>query len=222
MVMMTRNRLINGVLPSLAKAQQGLVMFFALVALVVMSLAAVALIRSVDTGVVVAGNLAFKQSATIDGDNGLLAAMTWIQSNGATLNAASPANGYYETATTGITLTKATGGSWPVGAGGAWTAGTSAYVRNVSGFPSGQPGFDSITGNTVQYVIERMCRVTGAPTTGACLMGTAANDDGNSHGSVDDPHMVSLTNSSLSPMYRITARITGPKNTISYVQSYVF
>jgi Tfp pilus assembly protein PilX len=227
MVMMirnhTENRLINGVMPTLAKAQQGLVLFFALIALVVMSLAAVALIRSVDTGVIVAGNLAFKQSATIDGDNGLSAAMAWIQSNGTALNAPSPANGYYETSTTGIILTKATGGSWPGGLS-AWSPGSSsAYVTGITGFSTTTNiGQDQITGNTVQYVIERMCRVTGAPTTSACLMGTATSNDGKSYGTLDDSHMVTLSNSSLSPMYRITAKITGPKNTISYVQSYVF
>ena len=44
--------------------QQGVVLFIALVALVVMSLAAVALIRSVDTNTLIGGNLSFKQAAT--------------------------------------------------------------------------------------------------------------------------------------------------------------
>ena len=51
---------------SVAKSQKGVVLFFALIALVAMSLAAAALVRSVDSGVLVAGNLAFKQSAILD------------------------------------------------------------------------------------------------------------------------------------------------------------
>ena len=43
--------------------QRGVVLFLTLVALLAMSLAAVALIRSVDTSTLIAGNLAFKQSA---------------------------------------------------------------------------------------------------------------------------------------------------------------
>jgi len=54
-----------------ASRQRGVVLFFALIALVVMSLAAVALIRSVDTNTLIAGNLAFKQAATSSGDSGL-------------------------------------------------------------------------------------------------------------------------------------------------------
>ena len=44
--------------PSFRTAQRGVVLFFALIALVAMSLAAVALIRSVDTSTIIAGNLA--------------------------------------------------------------------------------------------------------------------------------------------------------------------
>jgi len=43
------------------RAQHGVVLFIALIAMVVLSLAAVALIRSVDTGTSIAGNLAAKQ-----------------------------------------------------------------------------------------------------------------------------------------------------------------
>jgi Tfp pilus assembly protein PilX len=58
--------------------QRGVVLFFTLIALVVMSLAAVALIRSVDTSTMIAGNLAFKQSATTSGDGGIEAAVSWL------------------------------------------------------------------------------------------------------------------------------------------------
>ena len=46
-------------------SQKGFVLFLALVSLVVMSLAAVALIRSVDTNSLITGNLAFRQNATL-------------------------------------------------------------------------------------------------------------------------------------------------------------
>ena len=45
------------------RAQEGVVLFIALIVLVAMSLAGVALMRSVDTALVVAGNFAFKKSA---------------------------------------------------------------------------------------------------------------------------------------------------------------
>ena len=46
------------------RAQRGVVLFIALIAMVVMSLAGVALIRSVDTTGSVAGNLAFREAST--------------------------------------------------------------------------------------------------------------------------------------------------------------
>ena len=56
--------------------QRGVVLFFSLVALLAMSLAAVALVRSVDTSTMIAGNLSFKRAATTSGDSGIEAALT--------------------------------------------------------------------------------------------------------------------------------------------------
>jgi type IV pilus assembly protein PilX len=197
--------------------QKGVVLFFALIALVAMSLAAAALIRSVDTSVVVAGNLAFKQSATTIGDSGMVSAMDWVRTNPTALNATAAANGYYATSTT-LTLTAAEGATWPSGA--AWTDATSELATG-SGFPAATPGFDPVTGNTVRYVVERMCRGAGAATAANCLMGSASTG-GNSLSGKSDPELGAVTNYSLSPMYRVTARVAGPKNTISYIQAYVY
>ena len=53
-----------------ARKQKGLVLFLALIALVAMSLAAAALVRSVDSGILAAGNLAFKQAAIMSAETG--------------------------------------------------------------------------------------------------------------------------------------------------------
>ena len=55
---------------NLAGSQHGIVLFTVLIALVVLSLASVALVRSIDTGVTIAGNLAFRQAATQAADAG--------------------------------------------------------------------------------------------------------------------------------------------------------
>ncbi len=49
--------------PKIARRQRGVVLFIALIAMVVLSLAGVALIRSVDTTGSVAGNIAFREAA---------------------------------------------------------------------------------------------------------------------------------------------------------------
>ena len=60
------------------RRQKGIVLLVALTVLVAMSLAGVALIRSVDNTVVIAGNLAFKQSSLQVADRGSLEAITWL------------------------------------------------------------------------------------------------------------------------------------------------
>jgi type IV pilus assembly protein PilX len=203
----------NGLVLAAVKTQKGLVLFFALIALVAMSLAAAALIRSVDTSVLVAGNLAFKQSSTISADSGLISAMAWVKANGAALNATSAANGYYSTSTA-LALTAATNATWPNG--GAWTDATSRLATG-SGLTAGT----DTAGNNVRYVVQRMCRATGVASAANCLMGSATTG-GNSLSGKSDPELGAATNYSLSPMYRVTARVTGPKNTISYIQAYVY
>lgn len=203
------------------QAQKGVVLFFALIALVAMSLAAAALIRSVDTGVLIAGNLAFKQSATISGDSGLVSASDWIVANGANLNTTSAANGYYATSAdfsgtlpnSGLTAAESTS-AWT--SGNAWTDATSRLAVG-NGIVNGT---DAV-GNTIRYVIQRMCRNTGAPASDHCLMGETSAE-GNTQGDLGDSFLDALQNNASSPMYRVTARVAGPRNTVSFIQTYVF
>lgn len=60
--------------------QRGVVLLIALIVLVAMTLAGIAMMRSVDTGVVITGNMAFKQSTINAGDVGLDAAYTALTS----------------------------------------------------------------------------------------------------------------------------------------------
>jgi len=68
----------------LRRAQRGVVLFIALIVLVAMSLAGIALIRNVDSGQVIAGNLAFRQAAMHVGDIGIEAGRAWLLSQSST------------------------------------------------------------------------------------------------------------------------------------------
>src|SRR6266850_1198464 len=83
--------------PARRLAQRGVVLFIALIVLVAMSLAGVAMVRSVDTALGIAGNLAFKAATTQGTERGLQAAYTWLSANaaGTTLQNTSAASGYY-------------------------------------------------------------------------------------------------------------------------------
>lgn len=200
--------------------QQGVVLFFALIALVAMSLAAVALIRSVDTTTLIAGNLAFRQSTTSAGDAGINTAMAWLtttQAANSSLNvltdASHPFNntdlatrpGYYSNANT-INLFHPD--TWDSTSNNSAAAGT-----------------DAATGNTIRYVIERMCRnANQIPDTSHCLFSAAVQD--NFGQNIPLPQEVctgaGCPVAGQAPQIRITARTQGPRNTVSYVQAFVY
>jgi type IV pilus assembly protein PilX len=86
-----------------AARQQGVVLFIALIVLVAMSLAGVAMVRSVDTSLGIAGNLAFKQSAIQGGDVGVREAYTWLSGKSSdVLKNSDAANGYFSAAPSSV------------------------------------------------------------------------------------------------------------------------
>jgi Tfp pilus assembly protein PilX len=62
------------------RRQNGVVLFIALIALVAMSLAGIAMMRSTDTTLGIAGNFAFKQSTVQASEQATSAAANWLQS----------------------------------------------------------------------------------------------------------------------------------------------
>jgi hypothetical protein len=89
----------NGVHPGLHRSQRGVSLLFALLALAAMLLAAVGLVRSVDSGARVLGNLGFKQAATAAADRTAERARGVLAAPGFDLNTDAPAgNGYYHIA----------------------------------------------------------------------------------------------------------------------------
>lgn len=186
--------------------QRGVVLMIALIVLVAMTLAGLALVRSVDTSNIIAGNLAFQQAATQSGDIGTETAVTWLQANfaGITLQQSIPAQGYVASR-----QDPAAGQSWD------------AFWTNTL-VPAGQIvtlAQDTTTGNTVSYTIQRMCAQAGdpgVPLTDCAISQTAATTSGSSKGVGVPPLQYSNQ-----VYYRITTRVAGPRNTVSYVQTIV-
>lgn len=186
--------------------QSGVVLMIALIVLVAMTLAGITLVRSVDTSNIIAGNLAFQQAATQAGDTGSEAAITWLQTNfaGITLQQSIPAQGYIA-----ARQDPAVGETWDA----FWT---NTLVPNGQVVTLTQ---DPSTGNTVAYTIQRMCAQVGdpaVPLTDCAVLQAAGGSSGSSKGS----GVIALQYSS-QVYYRITARITGPRNTVSYIQTIV-
>ncbi len=200
--------------------QRGVVLFFALVCLVAIMLAAVALTRSVDTNTVIAGNLALQQATTRSADSGTQIAINWLNTVW-TANAArnvltdsnhpfnqnNAAQGYYASVDPALSLTATTGTRIQ------WTdADSSAVITDASG-------------NATRYVIQRMCRTPAVPERDAgCLFSGAASDTGSQN--IKLPQDVCNGPGCPAPgqsvQMRITSRTVGPKNSVSYVQTFVY
>jgi Tfp pilus assembly protein PilX len=182
------------------EGQRGLVLVIVLIVLTAMMLASIALMRSVNTANIVAGNLAFRQAATHEGDYGTEQAITWLQSQtGNTLLIDSAVNGYYSTL-----QGPAPGTSWDT----YWNTTYSATGTVVT-----MPAFHNYT---VSYVIHRLCPTSG--TTIGCAsspLGSASNGNSDQGG---NPANYQLPTQGY---FRITSRIVGPRNTVSYTQAMV-
>lgn len=204
--------------PTYRGKQRGVVLFFTLIALVVMSLAAVALIRSVDTSGMIAGNMAFKQSTMTSADQGTETAILWLK-NVQTLNAGinvlvdighpfnvdSPATGYYSSFNPALNLTDGTGIQWDNN--------DSALV-----------GTDA-AGNTLRYIVQRMCRLPNTIVQDAGCLFSDPTDTGGPRG-VSLPQDIcsgpGCPAAGSTPILRITVQSLGPKNSVSYMQAFVY
>jgi type IV pilus assembly protein PilX len=210
-----------GLTPSLRarRAQQGVVLIIALIVLVALALAGIALVRSVDTGVIVAGNLAFKQSATNAGDQGIEAAFKWLTDNKSILDSDN------------LSSTSAYFANWQLNAD--LTGNDPARPDFPWGASSLEVAADDGAGNRVRYVIHRLCaasNVSAASTSCVKVSSTSGGGTAASGGEFGGRRgyeiggqpggTFNLTASAV--YYRITVRIDGPRNTVSYVQALVY
>lgn len=179
------------------RRQKGVTLIIAMIAIVSMVFAVYAMLRSTSGSQAVAGNLAFKKNATSAGDLGIEAALSWVSKSPPNLNI-DQAPGYFSTwDTTFNPMTYA------------WSAGTNAVlVTNDDGM-----------GNRVIYVIHRLCSVTGKVTNQNCVQpsGLSSVSAGVGVGGGGTEQVIA----SPSAYYRITTRIEGPRNTLSYVQAII-
>ena len=180
-----------------AGRQRGVVLFVALIVLVVMTLAGLALVRQMGAGTSISGNVAFKEGATSVADRGIEEARQWILTNVAILASDSPANGYYSSWGTSVDPTTYN-----------WSPTVSAVIA----------ADEAQTGNTTRFIVHRLCETPNLSANDPaqrCSDRKEANAGGSkSGGSYGGMPAPPATN----PFFRITTRVEGPRNTISYTQ----
>lgn len=186
-------------------AQAGVVLMMALIVLVAMTLAGIALVRSVDTSNLIAGNLAFKQAATNSGDTGVEAAVAWMATNSGALSNDALAQGY------------ASSMNPRLGANQTWD-----NYWSTSLVPNGQVVTlaPDAAGNTVSYTIQRLCNQANLASSSINVDCASSMWNVNVASSSRTAGTVALV-AIQQTLYRVTARIQGPRNTVSYVQAII-
>ena len=241
------------------RRQRGVVLIIALVMLITITFAGLALFRQVGLGAVIVGNLAFKQGATSAADRGVEQARTWLTTplsasitrlQGTSMGSDNivyfPAYCYknagnadwLNSTSTDTSCTRTTGSpptfdpltyDWSSNS----TLAVGPDTQNNPLLPD--YGQDS-AGNTVRYVIHRLCNMDGAinehrefppippatvspaPATQSCVLASGGRqclDQGLQFAA-------NCFSQSVQPYYRVTAQVQGPRNTLSYVEVVLF
>lgn len=205
----------RGTYPIPLRPQRGLALIVALIVLIAMSLAGVALIRSVDTNSLVASNMTFRQTARESTDSGIEFARAWVMTQAllpAALDADNSSYGYFATRS-GLDLT------------GNDTGTDIVWQNNDGSFTAGSAQSNCLPadtgGNVVCFVVQRMCTNAGAFDRNTCDVTTQVEGPGDKgllpqpSGVPPDPPPQYI------PIYRITVRASGPRNNTSITQIFV-
>lgn len=205
--------------------QRGVSLLFALMALVVISLAAVALVRSVDTSSLVIGNLGFKQDATTAASQAAEQAVAYLSTASATtLQNDHTDVGYYAASRDSLDVTgqASTDTSRAVVD---WTNdGCSHYGLGSSGVCLSPSEEISLNGgaNKARYIITRLCASVGAPSAVDCAtpIGSSLTGGGNKGGSDYKAGKVQVVVNN-AQYYRIVVRATSARGTVSFTETMV-
>jgi len=194
---------MNALRPHPARAvaprrQRGYILLLVLVAMVAMMLSGIALIRSMDTNQLVAGNLAARSATLHSADIGLQSAITWLQANTANnaLYNDAPVSGYYS---------YEADPNWSASA--TWATCTTCTTTAPDA-----------AGNTVSWMIHRMCRITGSPNgVGNYCMTVAGSGATGGSMSSDAPTFTGTA----AYYYRITVQVQDSRNNSTLTQAFV-
>jgi len=186
--------------PARPAQQRGVVLVVTMIALLLLLVGAAAMLRSVDTSSVLVGNLSFRRDLTNRGEQAIVAARKALV-NGAlsaeTTRNANLASAYYS-------AVKFENGS----------SGIPKVLISDSAFTSAGMTVADISDDdvVVRYVIDRQCTAAGEFDTRTCEVVALSGDDSGSNW-LRKPGGVSR------PLYRISVRVTGPRNTQAYFQT---
>jgi type IV pilus assembly protein PilX len=185
-----------------AARQQGVVLIFSLIVLLILAIGAVAVLRSVNSSLLSAGNLAFHRDLVNQAEQAVSTVMIEFKTNAPPLNGATiadlPAANYVSTALP----TNAQGVPLVLLDNAAFALASSA--ANI--LPGATPDV------TIRYIIDRLCTNTGNANIINCVQSTGLPTGGTAN------HNTALAPPSAT-VYRISVRVDGPRSTQAFLQT---
>lgn len=184
----------------------------AIIVLVATLLAAIALMRSLDTSNTIAGSLAFRQSVIQEAALAYVDAKKNIKFNEPASDNDNGA-GYYAELQASSAGNKGIPDLLVSQATQAQTSGVSC--PGVSGIAC--LSTSTTTGNTVYYMVERLCPTAGPVDSNKCNLPALTIVGGSSSNQTTDAG--SPFNAGAGAAFRLSVLVIGPKQTLGYVQS---
>ena len=201
--MSTQNRFALRSPHRVPRMQRGVVMVIVLIALVILMIGGIALIRSADTSMLTAGNLAFKRDLVNQGERGIAKVVAALKTGALASEGAREADALATSNYSSTVLTSDIHGVPLV------LVDNTAYTS--AGMVATTDLVDSTSGVTIRYVIDRQCTTTGAFDASTCTTSATASDKG---GTCCKPRAGAESR----PIYRISVRVIGPRKTEAYLQ----
>lgn len=197
--------------------QHGVALFVALIAMVLLSLAGIALVRSVDTTNQIAGNIAFRQGSIGPVNHAIEKAIDDLFKTKNITNTFVNNVGYAYFAT--LQPGEKPNGVPNVLAG---DYNTMLIAYNAAGLPAPVVDVNSTaTKMEVRAVIERVCTAVGAPATGAPTIGTCDTLPPKVSPAGTDNRYKAIPLPPI-PNFRVTVRVDLPNsNTVSHAQAFL-
>jgi type IV pilus assembly protein PilX len=190
-----------------AARQQGVVLIFSLIVLLILAIGAVALLRSVDSSLLSAGNLAFHRDLVNQAEQAVSSVMTEFKTTGL------PLGGGLTTANTTADVQTANYSATTLPAN---SQGVPLVLLDNAAFAAAYTAAD-LAGRTsdvtIRYVIDRLCApLTVTATSSACVQSTGLPTGGTAN-----------RNTAVAPpsatVYRISVRVDGPRSTQAFLQT---
>ena len=186
-----------------AARQRGVVLIFSLLVLLILAIGAVALLRSVNSSLLSAGNLAFHRDLVNQAEQAISSVLTEFKTNGPPLLGATtadlPAANYVSTAL-------------PTNAQGVPLVllGNNTVFNTVASSANDIPG--ATPDVTIRYVIDRLCTNTGIASSSNCVQSTGLPNSGvpNHNAAIIAPSAT---------VYRVSVRVDGPRGTQAFLQT---